>query len=332
MSETVVHTYNIFVNSEYRSSGTPTYFALKLRQPIVLSNPGNFFRLRVVSFECPYSFHSINNTNNQVYVRVIHDTFNNLSILTITPGNYNIISLLNELKAKLIDKFVTVTGQNPNSFTLNFIYSRDAGKVTLNIVRNSSHALTFIIYWSGNVLLGEFFGFTSDTTLSYLNNGTVTSSNYISQQNVNCSPITALYLRSDNLTQLNNWEALVENEVSVSDILQKIQVVTPPNSYIFYAGENSLDCDITNKIIDVLSIYLTDNLSYNEIDLNGLNFSFRLNIQEIQPTQEAVDAKANVASNEPRTDIEISSRVTELEAMRDEILNELENMKQKINS
>lgn len=323
----IVKTYNIFIDSANRTSGSETDFTLHLQSPICLENPMNFFRIKIMSFECPYSFKSINHTNNVLYVRIVRSAENKYGYITIPSGNYNILSVLAILKTKIIAFYELQFGMSPE-FVLQFTYNKDTGQSVLNIIGDSV-ATTITLYWSENTTLGKFFGFTLDTTLRYNGDNVVTSVNYISNVNVNCSPITAIYLRSNNLIQMHNYENIVDPSVQLSDILQKVQIITPPGSYIFYSGENSIDVDINNNSIDSLNITLTDNLNDTPLDLNGLTFTFRILINEIKPSYEQLSAEANATETVP-VDNELEMRISELEKIRDETLNELENLKEDV--
>jgi hypothetical protein len=126
---------------------------------------------------------------------------------------------------------------------------------------------------------------------------------------------------------------MVENPpMSLSDILVKMQLFTGPNSYIIYSGETSFDVEINNKIIDGFNIYLTDNLTYIPIDLNGLDWTFRLQINEVIPSIEVKEAQGNPNIEEVKTqeDTMMQTKIQELENMKEELINQLENLKEKI--
>ena len=67
-----------------------------------------------------------------------------------------------------------------------------------------------------------------------------------------------------------------------SDILCKLQVYTPPKSWIFYNGELGLSAKIVNPVIDKIDIYLSDNYSF-ALDLNNNDWTFRITFIEFMP-------------------------------------------------
>jgi hypothetical protein len=324
----VIERYNFFLDSKYRNSGTNPAPSFNLKTPITLNNPMHYFKCRVVSCEIPYSFKSLSVPFNTL--RIIYDynsgMINTTTTITITEGNYSIIALLDELKTRLIEYITIVNPSHVPDF--DFTYNKDTGKVTLIPIRLNGSNTTITLFWSDpNVdFLAEFFGFdgTIDSVLSYSNGGANTSINNISQINVNCSPITAIYIRSSSLTQkANNEEYLVEFTESVSDIIYKVLINVPYGSWIM-SNNNDLEIIINNKVIDQLSFYLTT-LSYNVINLQGVHWRMHLEITEIRP------AYLDIIEEKNRED---DSKIQEIEQMRSELLNQLsdvnDDIKQKL--
>ena len=211
--------------------------------------------------------------------------------VTLNEGNYNINTLLTELSSQLIAKINLMTGITPN---LNFSYSKTTGRCTLAIVGNDSIATSLTLKFGENIPLGKFFGFVSNAVLSY--NNTNISTPAESTQNVNVNQINYLCIRSSTLIQRECYESVVEKDV-YSDILAKVMVNVTPGSYILYEGNSNLACDVANKVIDQINIYLSDNLSY-DLSLYGLEWNLTLVIQEIGTnksdqllTMESIEAK-----------------------------------------
>jgi hypothetical protein len=288
----VINEYNHFYDSKYRTSGTNASPNFTIGLPITLENPMHYFTVSIKSCDIPYSFKSLSAPYNTLRVRYFEDGVGDTTNdITLTEGNYSITSLLAELKLQL-DNFI-LASPHLNVPDLIFTYDKNTGKVTLNIVKLSgANATSITLFWTdpNKDFLAEFFGFTGllppnglgNTVLSYNALGVILSTNYISEINVNCSPISSIYIRSGTLTQsANNDEFLVEFQPSVSDILLKVPVNVPYGSWIIYENTN-LEVRINNKVIDVVNLYLT-HLSYETISLQGVHWRAQLCIKEIRP-------------------------------------------------
>lgn len=281
----VVNQYNLFLDSKYRNGGTNTQPQFFLQDPIFLSNPNNYFKASVINADIPFSFKTLASPNNVLKLGLVvpQHSVDVSSNITLTEGNYSITNLLDELTTQI------TTWVNANKGTLNqvptydFQYDRNTGKAILNIIpAGGSHDFTLTIYNSLSDILVEMWGFTfeNETILSYNTSGVVTSSNYISPNHVNVSPITALYIRSSSLHQLsNNQERLVEQQFTISDILAKIPVNTYYNTWLLYDGNFSVS--INNNHIEEITLYLTTN-TYTPINLSGIHWRLTIQITEIE--------------------------------------------------
>lgn len=283
----IINTYNIFLDTKYRNDGVNEFPKFSLNEPIQLSNENNYFTAKIVSAEIPFSFKTLSAPYNtlKIGVQEAGHSIDVSSNITLTEGNYSIISLLEELKNKLTSYLSTISaGHFSNHMpTFNFTYSKEAGKTTLNIAGGGGQAVSITLYWSSNDILAPFFGFTfqNNTTLSYSSSGMVTSQNYISPNHVNVSPITSLFIRSSSLnqTRLNN-ERMVEYDMTISDILLKVPVNSYYNTWLIYEN-GSFEVRLNNKIIDDISLYLTA-LTYDTINLNGIGWRVVLQITEYE--------------------------------------------------
>lgn len=281
----VVNQYNLFLDTKYRNIGSNTNPTFFLQDPIVLSNPNNYFKASVINADIPFSFKTLASPNNVLKLGLVvpQHSVDVSSNITLTEGNYSITNLLDELTTQI------TAWVNANKGTLNqiptydFQYDRNTGKAILNIIPpGGSHDFTLTIYNSLSDILVEMWGFTfeNETILSYNTSGVVTSSNYISPNHVNVSPITALYIRSSSLHQLsNNQERLVEQQFTISDILAKIPVNTYYNTWLLYDGNFSVS--INNNHIEEITLYLTTN-TYTPINLSGIHWRLTIQITEIE--------------------------------------------------
>lgn len=270
----IVATYNLFIGSAYRFSGTTSNFNVNLIKPITLSNPNNWFTVRVGSAEIPYSFKLINPSNNSVTYEIIRNSVTYTDTFTIEEGNYNILTLLTEFRSKLSISILNQTGWDAYS-RLNFTYNRNTGKVTLSFAPDDSITTTITLL-NTSLVFRRCLGFTGNPSFTYASPASITSAT--STQNVNVSQNTALYIRSENLTQTSNFESVVsQNEYS--DILAKVQVATLPGTIIQWTNSTDLEIDLSNKIIDSINLYLGDAQNY-ELDLGNLDWTCRLTVQE----------------------------------------------------
>lgn len=270
----IIATYNLFMSSENRTSGTSSNYQLSLFKPIILSNPNNWFTVRIGSAEIPFSFKLLNESNNLINYSLTRNSVTINNSFVITPGNYNIISLLNEMKNKLSESINNVIGWNPLTL-FNFTYDRNTGKATFSLVGIDSLP-TSITIKDNSITFLKCIGFINEFSFGYSTPSSRT--NVTSTQNVNVVQNTAIYIRSESLIQSSNFENVVSKS-EISDILGKIQVNVNPNSVLLWTNPTDLDIEINNRIIDVISIYLGDQQNY-ELDLGNLDWSMRLTINE----------------------------------------------------
>lgn len=324
----IVNQYNIFLDTDYRNDGTNSFPKFTLNEPIKLSNENNYFTAKVVSAEIPFSFKNLSAPYNILKVRV-QETQHNIDVsnnIVLTEGNYSIISLLEELKQKLIAYLQTINVGNFQSHlpSFNFTYSKETGKATLNIISGGgNHAVAITLLWGLNDILAPFFGFTfqNNTILSYLQDGTITSQNYVSPNHVNVSPITSLFIRSSSLNQQRfNQERLVEYSMTISDILLKVPVNSYYNTWLLYENTN-FEVRLNNKHIDDISLYLTA-LTYDEINLNGIGWRIILQITEYESvlTQKLKQDREEKLRALTQKRIEL---MNELSKVRDELTNDV---------
>lgn len=182
-----------------------------------------------------------------------------------------------------------------------------------------------ILKFSQNQNLGIFFGFNTDISISSLS--VITSDNVCV-----ANPITSLYVRSPTFKQGNNREFLVEND-DYCDVIKQVPILTGQNTYICDYQDSDL-IYITNNEINEFNIYLTNNLTYNPIDLKGLNWSISFSILEIiipkfEPFITAVNLFRTEGQSQesPKLTTEEKEKLDLLEKQKQEIMNKLEKYK-----
>lgn len=291
------------------------------------------FSIRCNSITIPFTFHQLS-PDIATFPVQFKDQLGNikLSNITLTSGNYNCINVLNELKSKLIAECqitsLPYVGYIPN---LTFSYSQTTNKSTFSMVGLGLQAIT--MKFSENINLGKFFGFETDITIDSL----ITA---ISTKTCVANPVNTIYLRSGNLKQKNNQEWVVQKGV-YSDIIYVIPIYSQQNTYIQseHTGDENI---LTDDIIKEINLYISTNLSYTPINLNGLDFNCSITITEmildkyepIQDTTLLLSSKAYDSNpSEARRGLEgfqPSEDIKQLEEQRNIIMDKLLKYKDKV--
>jgi hypothetical protein len=313
----IISTYNVFLNSLNRTSGTSDNFRLQLFRPIALKSPNNWFECRIGSVEIPYVFKLINSSNNVIQFQFTRGSTTS-STITIAPGNYNILQLLDEIKLELI---ATIQALRSYTAPLEFTYDRSTGHATFSIVGTDSTATSITIINNSPVFM-KCIGMINTFTFSYATPSVRTNAESV--QNVNVFQNPAIYVRSESLIQTQNVEALVGTTSELSDILAKIQVNVLPQTMIQWTNPTDLKLEITNKIIDEISLYLGSSTSYS-LDLGNLDWAIRLTFEE--HTDEVLDE--DIAVNMSRG---IDPYVQDLMTQREKVVNNLSQLKEKLSN
>jgi hypothetical protein len=167
--------------------------------------------------------------------------------------------------------------------------------------------------------LGLFFGFSADATF--------TNVSTTGDKAAVANPVTYLLLRSPSLRQFKNREWVVEKD-TFSDILYRVPISTNVGTYIQWYGDSERVI-IVNDTLSVINFYLTTNLSYTPIDLQGLPFSFHLTIIEVvQP--DYVPITNNTLVNKITEIPTNTDEIDRLQRERDDALRRLEVYKKKL--
>jgi hypothetical protein len=288
-----------------------------------LTAQNSVFFVQVHTVEVPFCFYQLDSSMNTLQV-IFTDTSipaQKISTITLTPGNYTTVSVLQELKTKLISEAQIssggYTGFTPN---LTFTYNPSTGKNTFQM-SNTGYSISLL--FNGNQDLGIFFGLSTDITISSLSSPT-------SAKIAVANPITSLYVRCPTFKQIKNREFLIETDV-YSDILDKIPITTEQNTYITYFVDSE-PIYITDNFINEFNIYLTNNINYNPIDLQGLDWILTMSISEvIRPSYEPIKPIIDFLKSQPREEGEEvkqnESLIQSLEKQKNDILDKLEKYK-----
>ncbi|NDF37290.1 MAG: hypothetical protein EB156_05840 [Euryarchaeota archaeon] len=316
----IVNTYNFFLTSATRNSGTASSYQTSLFRPIILSSPNNWFTVRVGSAEIPYVFKLITSANNTINFSITRNAITSTGSFTLTPGNYNILNLLNEVKVRLATAVSLAAGWDPTNY-LAFTYDRPSGHATFTIIGIDSIATSITIQNNSPVFL-KCVGFTTSFTFGYTT--PLVRTYATSTQNVNVSQNTAVYIRSDSLIQSTNIENLIQGN-EVSDILAKIQINSSPQSYILWTNPTDLEVKINNRIIDTIGLTVGSSTAY-EVDLDNLDWSIRLTVHEWSNSVDEEDLAINL--NAPQAQDEGVQKLLE---ERQKAVAKLEKLRKKLN-
>lgn len=320
----VVNTYQGFFDSKYRSSGTNPSPVFNLSTNLSLSNPNHYFTASIKSVDIPFSFRAVAppyNTLRCKYNEVPPGISSDVTIV-IPSGNYSVTNFLTVMLQEL-NTAIGAIAVNPPA--LNATYDRNTGFVTFTIAQVSgASATSLVFFWTDpdEDIFAELLGFTGsiDTVLSYNAGGVVSYTQNTSQIHVNMSPISSLYIRSTTLTQpTTSEEQLTEFASSVSDILLKVPVTSPYNTWLNYQNAD-IEVTLNNRIIDVIQFYLTA-LTYEPINLQGVHWRVHLQIKEIRPYWvDKMEEEAQKTSQEVRRlEVERSRMLQELEGIQSEM-------------
>jgi len=134
------------------------------------------------------------------------------------------------------------------------------------------------------------------------------------------------------MRQFNNREYVVEQD-DFSDIVYKIPVSTQSNTWLstYYDSEPIY---IQNNLITNFNFYLTSNLTYTPIDLQGVDWSFSFSlIETILPEFTSLSTTllaSKMSNNESNLDQTNEQTRTELEKQLQENLAKLDKYKQRL--
>ena len=281
-----VNRYVFFVDSKYRASGTNAQPVFNLSTPISLSDPNHAFYAKVLSVEVPFSFNTLAAPYNTVPFTLITSgaqVINTAGVLTIPPGNYSITTLLAAFSTVIQTAFTTAGLIPANTPGLAFTYNPTTGYASLGISPiPAGITLSLRIKWTLADLLAPFFGFSylADSVIS-CSGGAATSTNVTSPNNVNCSPVTAIMLRSDSITQTyDQQECIVEGFFTPSTILLRVPINFPFNTWIL-VDNDTFRVKLKNQTIESFDLYFTS-LSYDAITFDNVDWRACIEITEIR--------------------------------------------------
>lgn len=279
-----VNKYQLYFNTAQRSSGTSQHPYFSCKPAFVKKSPLNWFEIQITSAEIPYQWTQVNPSNSSIgfsYSRTGSSVVN--GTLVLANGNYDVNSLITELFYRLSLAIPAYTWVN-NSF-----FNQPTNKIVFSIIGTDNVATAITFNFASNTFIGTMFGCSTNITCSY--DASNVSTNVSSDKTINVNPVSSIYIRSSLLKQLatncgNSQENLVSGYTQdISDIVNKIQVLTPPFTYVFWINQVGVRTKISNSAIDQIDVYLSDNRSF---DLNiTQDWTFAMAIYEYSPTNHA---------------------------------------------
>ena len=270
---TEIARYTFHIQSNKRSGGTSTDMTINTVNTIALKSKRGRFQIVVHECTVPFSFYQMSSDISTLQC-VFTDVAGNpkTANITLTNGNYTTVSILAELSSKLITMAQATsgayTGYTP---TLNFTYSTTTSKTTLAMTNTANASIQ--LRFATNQNLGLFFGIETNVTISTALSVTGTK---VSVAN----PVNLLLIRSSTFQQIYNREYIVETD-AFSDVLYRCPLGTGANTWIQNANEGH-PIIIANDLINTMNFYLTTNLTYNPIDLQGVDWNFAFSIIELE--------------------------------------------------
>lgn len=256
----VINKYNLYINSKQRSVGDPNNFKITLQKPIIRKAENSYFEFFITALNFPFSYKQVNSNNNTFLL-----SFNGGvdQTITITPGNYNILTLASEV----INRINITLG---NTYNLSYTYNKDTAFLTFTYATNDAN--TFLLKFSNN-RIGEMLGFTNNITLSF--NNPITST-----QSVNVNPTQFFCIRSNIINQGNEDMESLENRSEKSNILAKIPIKSAGNTFIYWSQPYESRIITSVELFQELDFIATAGGKSFPID-NQLDYSFTLVCQEI---------------------------------------------------
>jgi len=325
-TEIMRYTYNI--DSSQRSSGINTDYEIAFSQPITpLSKYGQYI-VSVSSISVPFSFYQLSATDGlnvlPVFLKNPADPTGITTSITFTPGNYTPYTLITQLNALLLTACQTpATGFTPFTPTFNTTYNPTTGHITFSLTAPLLSEIHLLFSSSPiTAILSGFFGMAGgDVVMTPLTTPS-------SVRPCLLNPVNYLFLRSS-LKQYRNREFIVIPD-DTSDILYRVPIGTSQGTWIQYS-EPSEPVYIVDSSISVINFYLTTNLSYSPINLQGLSWSFAFSISEVVRPDYIPITEALASNKLARLSMEDRDEMmAELEALKQRELQRLQKYREKL--
>lgn len=329
MTQNEVMRYSFYINSSKRNSGSNTDLNLTLTQPITrLSSDGQFIAT-VTSITIPFSFYQLSNTDSlnvlPVFLKNVLDVSGRSTSITLDPGNYTAYSLITQLNTKLTTACQQTGIGGFTAFTPTFStsYNQTTGFITFGLVSPAGCLINLLFSTSAvTQQLAGFFG------VNGTNINMTTSTTPVSTRPCVLNPVNYLYLRSS-LKQFRNREWVVTSD-DVSDILHRIPISTSQGTWVQYDIPSDA-VYIVNDTIETINFYLTTNLTYEAMNLQGIEWSFAFTISEVsRPKYTPMSQTLAYNSFGAPSDEEKQTAINELEAQKAKEIERLKRYRERL--
>ena len=279
-----INRYHLYLSSSKRQTGSIEDYSISLKRPIILKNPHHYFKIIVKEATIPYTFQQINANYNKFSYRLLHNGVQHPDrTISLNSGNYTILSLLKELAFRLTQDIATYSVFSPQ---FDLTYDRNSMFCSFSLTNDVGTTLTILPLQDQ---ISTMIGVVNECSFG---NGTSCSST----QPVNVSPITSIFVRSETLKQSNFSTENLVNRDDTSDILLQIPILNQPTSWIQYQNELNIENVVVNGVINDISLYLSDNRSY-DLNLRGIDWSCMLTIIEFEGVEEEHFTQSRMSLN-----------------------------------
>lgn len=231
----------IFINSYNRANGNSDNFTVNISNQLKSNN--EYEKISLVNCSIPKSYYLINNTSNELIINENGIDY----YVYIQNGNYSMLSLCNYLNT------ASNLSQYGVSYSYNFNPNIQSGKITITVSNNNGNDVIFKFGNDNNP--GLILGFEE---VDYTFNSAIVSPNICNMELTNSISICC---------------DIVENEILYS--------ITPNVLAYNYINYQNMNLEYTSKKINKqirnnIRIYLLDNISGKQINLNGVNMSLSI--------------------------------------------------------
>ena len=283
----------VYVDTRFRTNDSISTSQFKIELPDTLALPHNtIFHLDDIAI--PHSWYTVTeDVNDALYMQISvldttlsqPNTTNVCHIVTISPGNYNMVSLAHEIQLKTNAQFNTAAIPNPflvtvndKTNTLKFVC---VNTIVAKVFTNSDIKSKLVGYVDGNGWDGSWQGVSYDSNNSHHANeliGNTDGPGYpfshsipLNTQYSDLQIIKNIYIHSANLGSYKTIGPKGE-----STIIKKVPVTANENEMIFSTVTSSSDyLDCSRQTLKTISFELKD-AHGRIINLHGANVSFSI--------------------------------------------------------
>jgi hypothetical protein len=231
----------LYIDSKYRATGVAENFTITLNNPITKVQ-----QCEIVTAEVPYTFYTVNATNNTMKFTVGATTYTAI----VAPGNYGITSFVTALQAAMNAQFA--------GFTIT--YTKETYKLTF------TNASAFSLDFTANTMV-RLIGLTATTP---------PTTTVQPQGIINISGPKSLLIKSIRLTRPKITRPFLNT--AQDDVLYKVPIADGPGTILVEKnGYTNLLRYGVRQTIDQLDFQLVDENNV-QVDLNGQDWSCTINV------------------------------------------------------